>query len=309
MADYTADDLCRTAQAAGFATSKRLVIDWASLGLLDQPTRRGLGRGKGTIATWPDSQCKLFLALLEKRRSVERVAPLCNIPVWIWLWWGDAFVPLRQVRRALRTWGESAGSALWGKARAKARRLVADISNQRSRRRDRQALVDALATQLYNTAVNPDDIAPLVSRVLDPDGTGQPIGPVGGQLNADRYVQLIQTRTQALARLETIPESLFEWARFTYLIQHQQYAVDQARLAADPDLGTLFQPRDLEVIANQACLDLVSLLGLGLQAPPAQESTSLEHPNTWRDHHLAMDLQTREVPGGLDVSLEVKPKT
>jgi hypothetical protein len=309
MADYTADDLCRAAQAAGVTASKRLVIDWASLGLLDQPTRHGLGRGKGTIATWPDTQCKLFLALLEKRRSVERVAPLCNIPVWIWLWLGDALVPLRQVRRALGTWGASAGSAGTARARSKARQLVADMSNPRSRRRDRWALVDALAQQLYKNALKPDDLAPLVARVLDPDGTGQPFGPVGGQLNADRYVQLIQTRTQALAGLETIPESLFEWARFTYLIENQRYAADQARLAADPDLGTLFPPRDLDTIANQACVDLVTTLGLGLQAPPVQKSTSLEHPNTWRDHHLAADVRTREVPGGLDVSLEVKPKT
>jgi hypothetical protein len=307
MADYTADDLCRSAQAAGIATSKRLVIDWASLGLLDQPTRHGLGRGKGTIATWPDSQRQLFLTLLERRHSGERIAPLCNIPVWAWLWWGDGDVQLRQVRRALRTWGESAGSAGWARARAKARQVVADISNPRSRRRDRQALVDALAQQLYKNALDPDEIAPLVTRVLDPEGTGQPIVPVGGQLSVSGFAYLIRSRIHALNRVETAPETLFEWARFIYLAEHQQYATAQPRLATDLELGKLFVPRDLETVANHACLDLLSIVGLGLDAPSEEVSSDLRHPNMWRDNRLAMTLNTHETPEGIEIGAEVKP--
>ena len=42
--------------------------------------------------------------LLAKRGEISRIAALCNIPVVIWLWWGDEYVPPRQTLRALSTW-------------------------------------------------------------------------------------------------------------------------------------------------------------------------------------------------------------
>ena len=106
---YTAADLAADATAAGAPVSTRLITDWVERGLLDRPRRRGLGRGRGTVATWPENQRQLFLALLDqRRRGVKRLATLCNLPVTIWL---DSegldleYVPLRQVRRCLATWG------------------------------------------------------------------------------------------------------------------------------------------------------------------------------------------------------------
>src|SRR5205809_339547 len=101
---FTKVALLAEAQRAGFTASSRLITDWVSVGLLDQATRRGRGRGRGLTATWPEEQKNLFLTVLKKRQETARIAPLCNIPVFVWLWWGDSFIPLRQVRRALNTW-------------------------------------------------------------------------------------------------------------------------------------------------------------------------------------------------------------
>src|SRR5262245_40363698 len=103
--------MLQAARDAGFSPTGRLMTDWVSLGLLDQAHRRGLGRGKGTAATWPEEQLRLFLVLLQQRETVKRMISLCNIPVGIWLWWGDRFVPLGQARRALRTWSGVASPA------------------------------------------------------------------------------------------------------------------------------------------------------------------------------------------------------
>src|SRR5947207_3156341 len=98
---YTLEQLVGAGMDAGFEPTTRLAKDWASLGLLDHARRRGRGRGKGVEGTWPESQKELFLLLLAKRPEVKRIATLCNVPVAIWLLWGDDFVPLRQARLAL----------------------------------------------------------------------------------------------------------------------------------------------------------------------------------------------------------------
>ena len=47
----------------------------------------------------PASQRNLFLTLLH-HRSGNGINSLARIPVGIWMYWGDEYVPLRQVRRA-----------------------------------------------------------------------------------------------------------------------------------------------------------------------------------------------------------------
>src|SRR5207247_974801 len=68
-------------------------------------TRRGLGRGKGSVAVWPFKQAELFVDLLalRQRHRVAHVATLANVPVLGWLY-SEAATPLRQIRRALATW-------------------------------------------------------------------------------------------------------------------------------------------------------------------------------------------------------------
>src|SRR5437660_9642055 len=106
--EYSAEDLLLAAADAGTPATSRLITDWVAKGLLDRPMFRGLGRGRGTSATWPDSQRLLFLKLLRERHDGRRrIQTLCNIPVAVWLYsepWEPERVPLRQVRRCMATW-------------------------------------------------------------------------------------------------------------------------------------------------------------------------------------------------------------
>ena len=109
MTNYTAAQMVHAAKDAGHErVSPRMVTDWAAHGLLDRPEDNGSrGRGGKVPGTWNEHQFQLFLSLLEARVHAKAVADLCSIPVWLWLWWGDDYVPMRQVKTAMTTWALS----------------------------------------------------------------------------------------------------------------------------------------------------------------------------------------------------------
>jgi len=105
---YTSEDLVDEALRRGYCdVSRRLIYDWSSLGLLARPSLYSPGR-RGRCNAFPESQRELFFTLLEQRkRRTKQILGLYNVPVFVWLWWGDDYVPLRQVRCAMNTWGRS----------------------------------------------------------------------------------------------------------------------------------------------------------------------------------------------------------
>lgn len=255
--------------------SARLVDDWVAKGLLDRPEHRPLGYGRGSQpAVWSDNQRELFLTLLEKRDEGRPIAALCNIPVWLWLWWGDGYVPLRQVRRAMQTWAKAAGYPPAGRARTDIRRLMGDWGDPGARRKDRQALEEALYPMVCSGRVDEGALLPLVQRVFDPKATGTPRGPVGGQLTPDGYVRLLRARVEAITHLDDLDDQLFEQARLAYLGTRRRYEAARPYLTTDPEMGERFAAQDLSAVIMDACLDLATLLGLGITAPSDLRMTS-----------------------------------
>ncbi len=291
---YTNEILIAEAKAKGYDVSARLITDWVQLGLLDRPEKHGLGRGRGFIAVWAEAQCHLFLTLLDKRREAKRIGPLCNIPVWLWLFWGDAYVPLRQVRRALRTWGEFQGvprkGVAWKHGRKAGENFINQIGHPDAAKKDRKALQDAIAGMLYRGEFDRQRLLPLVRRVFDPHDTGKSRGPAGSQFSPEDIVTLIEARYEALHELDKLDDSLFEWARFTYLTGLQEYQRDRPQLAADPDLGKLFTQPDLNEMVLGSCSHLITLLGSALVFPMSAPAGSLENPETWRVNNLHLDI-------------------
>src|SRR5712692_2245104 len=151
--EYLAEDLVREAHERGFKEVKpRLVVDWVQLGLLDKPTKtgRGKGGGRGTKkGVWPQHQADLFFSLLDQhRRQAKRIPTLCNIPVFVWLWWGDEFVPVRQVHRAMLTYAGAYRRSSATRARYSGREVARDLGSpggSREQRRFRQFFVEAAA--------------------------------------------------------------------------------------------------------------------------------------------------------------------
>ena len=124
----------------------RLITDWVSLGLLDKPVPRSRGRGKGVERTWSENQLQLFVVLLDKRREVRHVAALCNVPVMLWLYWGTDYVPVRQVRKALRTFNRPLLATSARAARQNARRVIAQLGAPNMKRQDKTDLTNAIVT-------------------------------------------------------------------------------------------------------------------------------------------------------------------
>lgn len=306
MSKHTKTDLLAAAEQRGHKVSGRLVHDWVELGLLDRPDRHGLGRGRGTVARWPDEQRQLFLALLAKRREGVRVGDLCNVPVWSWLWFGDCAVPLRQVRRALRTWCKGATGASWSQGRVVASKMIKVIAHPAAGNRARRALRDAVAQTLYSGNRNPDELLPIIAGVVDPRATGKWRGPAQMPLTPESILSLFQSRREAIVNLDRIDDSLFQWAHYEYLTNIPDYLDEQPLLAADPDLGQHFPVPDMNDLASSACLELISILGAGLRLVPNAPEDSLHDPRLWRERGLRFVATPAMTSRGLRIAFAVK---
>lgn len=166
---HTAEALVTAARQRGYPATKRLVADWVSIGLLDRGHDRGQGKGKGKVYLWSENQRRLFLSLLVKQGSVRR-AVLLNIPVWLWLNWGDAYVPLRQVRRALAAWVGVNQRAGVKRARITARQVVGELDHPRAGRTARKSLRELVEKAAYGQAVGREELLKAARAVYDTRG-------------------------------------------------------------------------------------------------------------------------------------------
>jgi hypothetical protein len=257
---YRKGDLLRHALAAGFSVSGHLIDDWASKGLLAKPERPGRGRGRGRDATWSGYQLMLFLSLLPQRQKGAHIAAIANIPVWFWLVFGEPYASLAQVRSALKTWAAGDKGVGNGTAHRAARQIVAQFAHPRAG--GKRELVALLERGIVTQRIDRDELELGIRNVLDREGTGKPQGPTGAQIRSDHYVMLIEARLDALRRVDEIPDSEFDFARFVYRITRPEYAARQPSFAQDRRLGRLYEPSSGEEMANRACPDLLASLGL-----------------------------------------------
>jgi hypothetical protein len=272
---YTRKQLIEEAEIVGFSPTSRLVTDWVSLGLIDRPDRHGLGRGKGTSATWPDNQRQLFLILLDKRRDVTEIATLCTIPVFVWLWWGDDYISRRQALRALTTWSGANAQRSWRRSRWTAVQLLERLGSPDASRIDREHLIELVARAGYSGTFDREATEEALRRVIDPAGNGRTVGPRGLQFTPEAYCFLTEARLLAVDALreQTVEPVALEWARAEYIQTRQEYANLVVRLVAEepdqahhvlssiPDSNVLLPPT-LEQAANSACIDLLTTLGI-----------------------------------------------
>ena len=233
---------------------------------------RGLGRGRGVEGTWPENQLQLLLALLGHRAKGADTAALANVVVWLWLWWGDQYVPLRQVRRALRTWAAANETAPWSRAEARARTNERLLRHPSARRQAKRTFREALATAAFSGYVDTEALQEASVPLFDPSGADAPRGPAGARVTADGFVRLIAARRSAVDRLSSFSDQDYAKARAVYIRSRHEYGRHANRFAADPEIGSLFGPSNLNEVVNHACLDLVSVLGLAAQPQVAQAS-------------------------------------
>ena len=307
-AEHTTDDLVWAARAQSLPATNRLVVDWEELGLIDLRDRHPLGRGAGSRkGTWPNEQRNLFLTVLRKRQDVEQVATLCNIPVGVWLWWGDRYVPQRQVRRALETWTGRKRRVSEADARAAARRLVNDFGlrdGSSPRGYGGTALVDFIAEQLHSGLRDEPAWEEQIQK-LGP-GEARAVDGVLFAVTPSNASALLRARVHAVRRLQHFSMHEFEWARFMYLYGRGDYAAHQETLASFPRFGRLFTPEGLDDILNRACLDLITVLGLPSTTRTRFPAGDLRNPQTWTTDDLRAELSgTRVTAQAIELNIDI----
>lgn len=266
MSEYTQRQLVAEAKRAGYKVTGKLIERWVTLGLLDQARAIGRGRGQGVDRRWPQSQSDLLLSLLHHRENAPSVRALLNIPVLVWLIWGEDYVPLRQVQRAIETWVRMTDRRRSFQARRWATAIVRNLARPRAPARARQILIDELAQSVESGWLVETEVRRRLDEVVGPrDPTMQTDGP--------RAYQLIAAQLALVRRYAELTVGHFGWARMFYLYSQADYAAVRAELASDPRFGKLHEPFDFERLANRACHDLSIVLSLALDGGPAAAAT------------------------------------
>ena len=305
QARFTRDDLITHADAFRPGMTGRLVTKWVQIGLLDRPRHPGRGRGVGGShpGTWSYEQLQLFLALW-RQYPIRAIADLCNVPVFMWMYWGDDYVPLRQVRKAMYTWLARIRHISKRAADDSAEQILTNVEGKRPRRAKRELLSEALRSE-------PPDLEQVRSVVVaDKNSPYDAIAAMSGRrvdVDPELFMGLLSGRVVAEEQLAKLPNYLFEWARFFNLYASGLYRLDQPALAADLRHGQMFPERKVENMIWHACADLLTIVGASLKIKmgPAYTGTFL-HPDEWTNGSVRGVIRDTEMrDGGLVVEFEI----
>ena len=237
----TIDELIVDAKSRGFPATKRLIYDWVEKGLLDHPERRTRGSGGSDKALWSSNQRNLFRIL----------ATLCNVPVGMWLLWGDEYVPVRQVQRALRTWAGNSVKVSWTTARRQAREIVNTLDASGGSPAQRDGLIEVLAKIGYsgpNPEFNRAELEAAVNDVFDP-------------VVARDTVELIAARIRGLRAAKTVSEDDLIWAREVVYSTISRVVLEFSVTAYTFKPGVVTPALVPEDFMNTACPKLCLILG------------------------------------------------
>lgn len=269
----TITGLVEAAWAAGHTATTRLIRDWTERGLLDSPKRRPAGKGHGSKpALYAANQRDLFLTLLSKRDEAKTISSLARLPVFIWMYWGDEYVPLRQARRAFTTWlGDPRSSKRQSKASAQS--VLMQLDHPAASQAARNQLVTLVADITYTGTSDIERLREAVRAVFEP---GSPqlrrsIGHPSAPLTTDSVVTLISARLAVIDHLgaHRITGRQFLEARQQHLVAIQHYQQAQPLLAADFP-GGMYEAPDMQRKLNDCCHHLLTILGLMILANPAR---------------------------------------
>jgi hypothetical protein len=291
----TIDDMVADAAAAGYQATARLIRDWTQHGLLDYPHKRPAGKGHGSApALYPANQRMLLLTLLHHRPG-KSVSSLARIPVAIWMYWGEEYVPLQQAHRALmrflgdpqtgRRYARNAGRASKDRARAVARALLGQLDNPRATPRARRELLEVLTEAAYTGRPDFPLLEHAISAVFDAGIThirraiGHPAAPV----TTEALIGVIKARLAAVTALtagQVTGEELTR-ARDAHLFNYAEYIARAPVLAAaaPPGIPQLYAPVTAEDTLSNCCGHLLSAIGLEICYPEQAEQMRLAR--TW----------------------------
>ncbi|HUY50976.1 MAG TPA: hypothetical protein VMV92_35605 [Streptosporangiaceae bacterium] len=268
----TVDDLVADAAGAGHQITVRLIRDWTQAGLLDRPRKRPAGRGRGSSqALYPENQRKLLLILLSKRPG-NGISSLARIPVGIWMYWGDDYVPVRQARRAMLTWIGDPGVSL-RQSKETARAILGQLDSPRATPAARRALLKILTDVGHTGQLDADRLEAAVFDVFEPGNLKirRAVGHPAAPLMVESVIEVMKARLTAVTYLrdDHVSDDAFYQARHAHLMAYAEYAVKQPAFAgtAPPRSPDMYEPVTAEKALNDCCAHLLTTIGLEIMYP------------------------------------------
>jgi hypothetical protein len=301
---YTLSDLVDEVERRGLPRPGRRAADgWVRMGLIDQPHRKGMGRGREP-RRWSEEQAMLFVALHQAMRSLPRtrVRELVNVPLYIWIKDGDAIIPLRQVRRALRTLFEIPRHTSRTALRSAIARYVERFRGLGSSAVDRRALVEAMVRargrQLKTGQHDTEMLRPHLEAVLGE----QVIGPDSLAFGVDIYIDRLVRMDQVAARLQKDPntdkhaytDEQLAAARDACSVAFEEYRAHWPQLARRADIGALFGEWTVWTEMRQSGQLIATVLGAMFEPGLRPEAASRSAPGMVKDSPRAAPTSAPE---------------
>lgn len=296
----TIDDMVADAATRGYEASLRLIRDWTRRGLLDNPQKRPAGKGHGSAqALYQASQRNLLLTLLH-HRSGNNISSLARIPVGIWMYWGEEYVPLRQARRALMTWlGDPRVSRQ--RAAETARAILGQIASPHATAQARRELLDAITWANWTGKPDFDRIERAIRAVFEPDykTLRRAIGHISAPVMTDAMIGVAKARLTAVTALTRgqVTDAALIQARDSHLFAYAEYASRQPLLAAFSPPGTpqMYERVTGEEALNNCCRHLLSAIGLEIMYPADAEHLRLTRAGAPKPDMAAFGLTERQI--------------
>lgn len=268
----TIDQLVKDAAERGYQITARVIRDWTQAGLLDYPQKRPAGRGQGSHqALYSENQRNLLLTLLH-HRSDNGISSLARIPVGIWMYWGEQYVELPQVRRAMGTWlGDAQVSQRH--ARATAREILRQLDNPAATAAARRELIATVSEGAYTARFDFERLERAVRAVFEPgaETIHRALGHPAAPMTAESILEAVKARCTAAQRLIAgeITDQEFLAARHAHLVGYAEYAMQRGRYAAmaPADHPDMYEPVTAEIALNSCCGHLLTTLGLNTLHP------------------------------------------
>ena len=269
----TIEQLAADAAKAGHSITIRTIRDWTELGLLDYPMRRSAGKGHGSQpALYSANQRNLLLSLLQ-HRPTNGIKSIARIPVAIWTYWGEDYVPTSQALRAMRTWlGDPRSSRKV--AQDTAREVLLQIDNPGATSAARRELLTVLTDLAWTGTADDGRLDRAVRNVFEADAAGgsrRAVGHPTAPMVADSLIDLIKARLVAIDSLtcSRVTEAQMLLARHIHLVTYAEYAMAQPEYAAGapPSHPSMYEPVTAQSTFNSVCANLLTVLGLSLLDP------------------------------------------
>jgi hypothetical protein len=298
--EFDKEELFAFIEEAGLHINDSLLQEFQEQGLMLPRRRRFRGRDGSDPGVWTQQQRDLLRSLCHarERQGMHSIALRCNLPVWVWLYWGDKYgVTLKQVKRVMKTWAIRQERPPLEESRQAARRVVQEVANLPAG--GRRKAINEVTKWFYGGHFTAQNLSDSLHHVFDRQE--KPNGPHDIPLTPEGVGEIFRVRREAVTRLaqgQELPDIYWQWARFFHLHGLSQYLQERPGFASETAGGPvahLFSPETIESFYTSSCVDLAMVLYIGLLYPDPPNLPEWLRLGYWRRSVKSATLTVRQV--------------